>query len=283
MGISGHTSSAFLGGSCRLSLSSLGRGCALLPASLTVRAWVPAVPEGHCLPQRLRARRSWRASACDLSSPQCPPLAAAWGSGGSTGLGSSPQSKWCDLGCDCSPPLASVSSSCNMKPGQLAPSFRPHIVVYPSLRAFSHLYPLRRQTYQLRPLSPHPLVPAWCRPLIPRVISLGLKWSACFCPHPLPSGLFPEQIVSPCVQDPPWPESVQWPPRPLFSLRLHCCHPHPLLWSHWPPSVSRAGPSAAGPLYMLLLSLGSFCPDGHVACSPTILRSVHCDLPDHPI
>lgn len=70
-----------------------------------------------------------------------------------------------------------------MELGQVAPSSRPHTLVYPSLCAFSYVYSSCRQTYQLRPLTPSP--PGWLgvEPSSPGVFH-WLWMVFLLCPHP---------------------------------------------------------------------------------------------------
>lgn len=65
----------------------------------------------------------------------------------------------------------------------MAPSSRPHTLVYPSLRAFSYVYSSCRQTYQLCPLTPSP--PGWlgAEPSSPGVFH-GLWMVFLLCLHP---------------------------------------------------------------------------------------------------
>lgn len=49
----------------------------------------------------------------------------------------------------------------------------------------------------MQPFSPLPLIPPWSKPLssLSGVTSLALRRCPCFCPYPLPSSLFPEQVI----------------------------------------------------------------------------------------
>lgn len=116
--------------------------------------------------------------------------------------------------------------------------------------------------------STHPVPPrlAGCGTLIPWCISLALGGLPALS-SPSPSGLFPWQVVPPCIK------TLQGPAFPLPH-----CRPHPPLWSHRCPLFPGRA-LAAGPLHALWFSQGNWFPDGHVATPPTVLRSAHGAVP----
>lgn len=178
MEISGHTRSAFLHGSHGPWSLALGRACALIYQHSTLiykmcvgigGSW------GGTVYSNIRKQRgagghlgvTWMVTSVS-------PWAARWGSGRSTGGGSSPRNKWCDLGHNFSPPWALVSSFCEMKLGQKAPSFRPQnlglsltscflILVSCTNSKSCHLYLQIRA--KIQPFSPLPLMSSWSKSL----------------------------------------------------------------------------------------------------------------------
>lgn len=158
----------------------------------TIRVWYWQSSREPCLLRHLRAGRSWRVSRCDLSGHHCLLLAAGGGGERSGSWGSSLRNKWCELGPDFYPSWASVSSSCKMKLGQMAPSFRPQTSVYPQFLAFSFLYPVQQQSSPSKQSKNAAILTTFAGTTLLQTAllsSLALRRRPCFCPHPLPLSL----------------------------------------------------------------------------------------------
>lgn len=248
-------------------------------SSFTIHAWYWQSSREPCLLRHLRAERSWRASRCDLSGHHCLLLAAGGGRERSGSWGSSLRNKWCELGPDFYPSWASVSSSCKMKLGQMAPSFRPQTSVYPQFLGFSFLYPVQQQSSPSKQSKNAAILTTSAGTSL--VQTALLSFMGYFIGSEEVSLLLPSPSAFESVSRAGHITSLfksllgqslySGPQGPCFHLGFT------LLQSHWPPLFLRHA-FASGPLHKLFLRwpLGSPQPPRQV-----VFRSVNSSLPNY--